>query len=234
MNNRNNRATRAIVASGSLLAIILIGIPWVDDYLRLRREALEFEEMRALLVQNQSRDLQFTRIEEKLAKELNVLSAKSVDPARKSEIRETLVQIVRVSGGRLRRLEIPNAEKRIWAIEDDPRSNNTPTYGEESDLVLYTHTVELQADGSLETVRRIISEIGNQGWLLSTKSLTATPTGIRESPVMLELQLTLYGLGPNEDLEDELDEDFASWTKNRPGSVSVTDTQLANVTFPIR
>lgn len=212
MNNRNNRATRAIVASGSLLAIIVIGIPWVDDYLRLRGDATEFEDMRSRLTQNQSRDLQFTRIEEKLSKEMNSFSPRSIDPTKKDAIRETLIQIVRETGGRLRRLDIPEGESRLWALDnDDPRRGTIPLYGEESGFVLHTHSVELKADGSLETVRQIISKIGSQGWLMSTKSLTASPTGIRESPVTLEIRLVLYGLVPNEKrIDDEFDEDYAA------------------------
>ncbi len=213
MNNRNNRTTRAIVASGSLLAIIVIGIPWVDEYLRLRRDAAEFVDLESSLVENQSRDLQLSRIESKLSEELESLSVRSIDPTNKNVIRESLMRIVRSAGGRLRRLDIADTETRPWAIEeDDPRHDTMPFYGEESNFVLYTHAVELQADGSLETVRQIVADIGNQGWLMTTKGLTASPTGVRESPVTLAIQLELYGLGPSEkDAEEEFEEEeFAS------------------------
>ena len=55
MNNPNNRATRAIVASGSLLAIIFMGVPWVDEYLELRRGAAELGELEIKLVEAQQR-----------------------------------------------------------------------------------------------------------------------------------------------------------------------------------
>ncbi len=212
MNNRNNRATRAIVASGSLLAIILIGIPWVDEYLRLRREANEFVELEARLVANQTRDLQLTRIDSKLGSELESLSHRSTNPTEKNDIRERLVRIVRDAGGRLRRLEIGDVETRPWAIEgDDPRHDTMPFYGEESNFVLHTHTVEMQADGSLETVRQVIAEIEGQGWLMTLSGLTASPTGVVESPVTLEIQLVLYGLGEREARpeDEEFEEDFA-------------------------
>ena len=66
MNNRNNRATRAIVASGSLLAIIFIAIPWVDEYLRLRRDVAELNELELRFVATQRQNSQLHRIEDKL------------------------------------------------------------------------------------------------------------------------------------------------------------------------
>ena len=218
MNNRNNRAIRAIVASGSLLAIIVIGIPLADDYFGLRREAAEFAELQSQLAQNQSRDLRFGQIQSKLAEELSALSDRSIDPTKMHWVRETLVDIVRTAGGRLRRLEIPDGDTRRWAMrQDDPRQETVPLYEEESEFVLHTHRVELQADGSLETIHKIVSDIYNQGWLMSTKVLTARPTGIQESPVTIELQLVLYGLAPSEQDQDELDndQDLASLTQRR-------------------
>ena len=57
MNNMNSRATRAIVASLSLIAIIAIGIPWVDEYFTLRSEARELSALdgQFTLVQNKQK-----------------------------------------------------------------------------------------------------------------------------------------------------------------------------------
>jgi hypothetical protein len=210
MNNRNNRATRAtraIVASGSLLAIIFIGIPWVDEYLRLRRDAAELSELETQYAENQQRTKQLERIETKLTGELETLVARSVDPTKTESVREILIEIVRQAGGRIRRLEISEDETRIWAAEnDDPRNDTMPLYAEESRFVLHTHLVELQADGSLESVRQILERVSSQGWLMTTKGLMTVPTSVRESPVNLELRFLLYGLGPN---EHESEEDFA-------------------------
>ena len=207
MNNPNNRATRAIVASGSLLAIIFIAVPWVDEYVDLRRAAAELGELEIKFVETQQREKQMDRIEAKLTGELERLLAHSFDPSKTEAVREALIEIVRQSGGRLRRLEIAEGETRPWKIEnDDPRSETTQLDGEESRFVLHTHQVELQVDGSLESVRQILSSVANQGWLMTTKGLTAVPTSVRESPVNLELRFVLYGLGPK---EREPEEDFA-------------------------
>lgn len=207
MNNPNNRATRAIVASGSLLAIIFIAVPWVDEYLELRHVAAEFGELEIKFVEAQQREKQMDRIEAKLTGELERLLAHSFDPSKTEAVREALVEIVRQSGGRLRRLEIAEGETRPWKTEnDDPRDKTTQHHGEESRFVLHTHQVDLQVDGSLESVRQILSSVANQGWLITTKGLTAAPTSVRESPVNLELRFVLYGLVPT---EQEPEEDFA-------------------------
>lgn len=147
------------------------------------------------------------RIEDKLNATLVDLSNRSVVPTKTESVRETIIEIVRKSGGRLRRLEIGEAEARPWAIENDSPLNHTiPTYGEESQFTLYSHVVELQADGSLESVRQILGQATSQGWLMATKSLTMTPTALKESPMSLELRLVLFGLGPK---EREVEEEFA-------------------------
>ena len=207
MNNPNNRATRAIVASGSLLAIIFVAVPWVDEYLELRRSAANLGELEIQFVQAQQREKRMDRIEAKLTGEMDRLLARSFDPTKTETVREALIEIVRQSGGRLRRLEIVEGDTRPWMVEnDDPRSETSELDGEESKFVLHAQEVELRADGSLESVRQILSSVFDQGWSMTTKGLTAVPTSIRESPVTLDLHFVLYGLGPN---EREPEEDFA-------------------------
>jgi hypothetical protein len=213
MNNRNNRTTGltrltgAIVVSGSLLAIIVIGFPWVDEYLRLRRDAVELSDLESKYAQVQVQQTMMARVEGKLTSELENLLTRSIEPSNIETVREALVESVRQAGGRLRRLEIAAGETRPWGIEnDDPRNGTIPLDGEESKLILHSHVIDLQADGSLETVRQILSGVDNQGWLKITKSLTMAPTGLRESPVSLELRLVVYGLGPK---PHEPEADFA-------------------------
>ena len=204
MNKPNNRTIRTIVATGSLVAIIIMGIPWVDEYLRLSREAAELVDLESQLADSQAQDLQLSRIETKLSTELDALAARSINPDKVDAVREILIEIVRAAGGRVRRLEIADGEVRPWAVEnDDPRSGSMPLYGEESGFVLHTHAVELQADGSLETVRKIIAEIGSQDWLLTTKGLTTRPSGVSDSMVSLELKLVLYGLTAKQHQSDD-------------------------------
>ena len=83
-----------------------------------------------------------------------------------------------------------------------------PQFADESNFELLTHTVDLRADGSLEYVRKIMADVIKQGWLMTTTNMKIVPTGVRETPISIELRLTLYGLQVRP--EEELDEDFAS------------------------
>jgi hypothetical protein len=207
MNNRNNRATGAILASISLLVIILFAVPWVDEYLRLRGDAAKLTELENRSAELRERNEQLDRIDKRLTSSLEELSSRSIDPTKTEHVREEIVEIVRKAGGRIRRLEIPNGERRNWAIDGDQVKNGTmPIYAEESEFDLHTHTVELQVDGSLQSIQTILREITNQGWLMTTKELSMAPTSVRESPLSLELRLVLYGLAPR---QQEQYEEFA-------------------------
>ena len=98
MNNQNNRTTRAIVAIGSLVAILAIGIPWVDEYISLGRDASELTEMRVELIDTQQREKQLDQLEEKLSAQLAAMSARSIDANKISEVRDTLIGIIRDGG----------------------------------------------------------------------------------------------------------------------------------------
>ncbi len=195
MNNPSNRATRLIVAIGSLLAIIFIGIPWVDEYIQLRHDASELGDLEVEFTEATYQRAMLDRIEGKLNGELQSLLDRSVEPNTREAVRDRLVEIVRRAGGRIRRLELADSESRPWALEDDdPRHDMMPTYGEESRFILHTHLVELQIDGSLQSVRETLGQIMNQGWLMTTRFLTVVPTESQESPLSLELRLVMYGL----------------------------------------
>tara|TARA_R110002049_G_scaffold27321_1_gene93927 strand:- start:18152 stop:18805 length:654 start_codon:yes stop_codon:yes gene_type:complete len=209
MNNRNDRTIRAIVAIGSLVAILAIGIPWVDEYISLGRDASELSELRVELIDAQERNAQLDRLEKKLVRRLAVLSQRSVGTDDMADIRDTLIGMIRDAGARLRNLDVGNSDARVWAMDDDhPRAATMPQYADESEYELLTHTVDLRADGSLESIRKIMSGILDQGWLMTTTNMKIVPTGVRESPISIELRLVLYGLQDRP--EEELEEDFAS------------------------
>lgn len=204
----HSRATGAIVASGSLLAIILLAVPWVDEYLRLQRDAAELSDLEVEYVEAQQRRIQLERIEAKLSGELKNSLARCVDPSQVEMVRESLIEMVRTAGARLRRLEISEGERRQWGVEKDhPRRDSMPLYGEPSRFIFHTHAVELQADGSLKAIRQILDAVDNQGWLMTTKSMAVVPTTTQESAVSLDLRLLLFGLTPDGPQAEE--EEFA-------------------------
>ena len=196
---RRMRTIGAIMASGSLIAIIAIGLPWADEYQRLRREAAEFDGLQVQLIEAQHRQKQLDQIEKKISEQLDAAINGSTTPQNTQAVREQLIDFVRESGGRLRRLEIGIGRTRRWAANgDDPRADSPPLDQQESRFLLHKHKVELQAEGSLMAVRRVLERIASQGWLMTTENLKVMPTGIPETPVKLEIQIFLYGIGPGE------------------------------------
>ncbi|WP_040770730.1 hypothetical protein [Novipirellula maiorica] len=203
MNNLNSRATRAIVASVSLLAIIAIGIPWVDEYFRLRSEARELRAMDGQFTQVTNNQKRLRELENQISTDLASHLNRSIDPEKSQEVRSTLIAIIRDAGGRLRSLEISKGRVRPWAIEnDDPREESPPQYSDESDYILHTHEIELRIDGSLETVTQILRGIAEQGWYLTTNNMVMMPTEGDLPVVASEMRLIVFGLSPKP-IEDE-------------------------------
>ncbi len=209
----NNRATRAIVASLSLIAIIAIGIPWVDEYRKLSSETEHLYEMDDQFAQVQQSHRRLDEIESKLNDELKDHLIRSVDPEKAHSIRSTLIELIRDSGGRLRSLELGKGRERPWAIEgDDPRLDSMPLYSEESEYVLFSHEIELRIDGTVETVAEVMRRIASRGWYMTTSSMMLMPTEGNLPLVSAEMRLRVFGLIPK---PEDAGEQFARRSKNK-------------------
>ena len=198
------RAIQVTIGSLSLATVVAFAVPWLNEYFELQRDAAEIQELESELVLSQQRQTMLNKVEQKLASELDDLADRSVDPSNIESVREQLIEIVRASKARLRRLEISPPETRRWAIEgDDARNEAMPIYGEESQFELHSHNIELQADGSLEAVRQILKQVTQQGWLMTTKTMLVSPSGSRVSPMNLELRTVVYGMTAAANPSDE-------------------------------
>lgn len=198
------RLTGAIVASVSLLSVVFFVIPWVDEYIDLKRQAAEMDDLEVKLVNARVQHEKLERIEEKLSRELADFLGRSVDPGNTESVRETLIAMVRGSGAKLRRLEVSDGESRQWAIEgDDARNESTPLYGEPSRFILHLHAIELQADGPIESIKKLLDQIAQTGWFATTRALSLEPTASDGSLVNLELRFVVYGLSPEAESVDD-------------------------------
>ncbi|QDT07115.1 hypothetical protein K227x_55400 [Rubripirellula lacrimiformis] len=209
------RVSRAALLGFSLLAIGGLGVPWINEYYELQRDAVELNALESKLTSVRQRQDALNKIEQTIASETGQFFNRNVTKEKIESAREQLIEIVRVSKARLRRLEITPSDPRIWASEnDDARNDAMPIYGEPSGFVIQSHTIELEADGSLDAIGGIIQSISKQGWLMSTKNVTVGPTNTSASPIKLEMRLVAYGLSVAEeptDAEEERDlEDIAA------------------------
>lgn len=202
----NGRTMRAVVASLSLLAILVVCGRWIEEYMMLSRDAAEVDVMKAEFEETHRRRQQLLEIEAKLNQELTAVRERGIVPKDMERVRETVIKIVRDAGASLRRLEVGENEVRVWSIDDDdPRNDTNPLYSDASPFRLHKHRVEIQADGSIDSIAKILKAINTRGWLMSTKSMLITPASSTGSLASIEFNLILYGLefSPQESLNDE-------------------------------
>ncbi|TWU56562.1 hypothetical protein Poly51_24780 [Rubripirellula tenax] len=193
----HDRVVRALVAAVSLITVVTFAIPWTNEYFDLQRDAAEMIDLETKLAQTRERQDLLERVEEQLTSDLSHFVDVNISPTNIETVRERLIQIVRSAEARIRRLEISPGDSRPWAIEsDDARLEAKPIYAEDSQFALHMHTIELQADGPLKGVEKILTEVANNGWMMTTKNLSIAPTGARESPMKLEIRFVIYGLKP--------------------------------------
>ncbi len=87
------------MAGVSLIAIIAIGLPWADEYQRLRRETAEFDGPQVRLIEARHRQKQMDQIEKKISEHLDAAIYGSTTPRNTQAVREQLIDFVRESGG---------------------------------------------------------------------------------------------------------------------------------------
>ena len=209
----SDQTTRLTIAGVSLVVVLAVAVPWSVEYLRLVGEVSEMNSLYSQLSETQTRKEKIETIESTLKNNLQHASSHSIRPDNINQIRDQLVVIVRDSGASLRRLEIGENIVRPWgAVHDDPHQDTSPDFGQESHFVLHKHMVQLQADGTLQAIQKILDKVQKTSWLLNTKTVTLSPNSVADSPVILEAQWILFGLeeAPEEELDEfeEFDESF--------------------------
>ena len=172
------RTSRAIIASFSLLAIALFGGRWIEEYFLLSRDAVKMDLLQAEFDEAHQRREKLLSIESTLKGALSRAQKLSVGPDDVETVRETVIGIVRDAGASLRRLEVGEDESRAWSMQsDDPRNDTAPLYSDVSAFVLHKHVVQVQVDGRITSIEKVLKNISSHGWLMSTKSLLVGPSG---------------------------------------------------------
>lgn len=190
-----DRMTRAIIASASLIVIIVFGVRWVDEYFELHRDVSEMDTLRVQFEDANLRKEKLDKVAADLSTKLETALERSIEPPDVESVREQMVAIVRTAGAALRRLEIGEDESRVWASKNDsPKEGSMPLYGVPSGFLLHEHPLLLQVDGSMESVNRVLQLVHQKKWLSLTKGMRIAPTSVSEAPVTMELNLTMFGL----------------------------------------
>ncbi len=187
--------TRTIVAAISLVAIVVGGFFWVDEYKEICRNAELTESARGdwdIASVNASR---FERIRTQVQSELTAAELGATSPDEIDAARDRFIEIVRTSGAKLRQMEVASRTERTWAIEgDNPRNAAMTNDGEPSKYQLHTYQLELRAEGSFEQVRNMMDLIATEPRMMSTNRFIITPSSGDRQNINIELTVTLYGL----------------------------------------
>ena len=205
MKPQSNRTTQTIVASISLVVIVIAGISGVDEYRALQRSGQEVALLRADWNARQIETKKLAEIQEKISKELRDLESRTTGPAEIEAARDRLIELVRLSGARLRQLDVSNQSERAWAIAGDhPRNASINNAAEPSRYLLYTQVLELRAEGSYGTVRKLMDQIASQPWMMKTNRFSISLASGDRQNVAIEMTVTLYGLKERLTNSDEL------------------------------
>lgn len=195
MNKPNNRVTRAIVAGGSLIILVAIGYPMVDEGYRLRDENRELRELEQQYASTQKRSQRLQRIETVLEEQKRALIVQNVTPPTIGSVRDEVIRIVRDYSGSLRSLEIQDGQRRAWAEQDDdPRNRDIYELGSESEFELHSHVLTLTVTGKFDNILSIVDTLTDHNWLMSLETMDVKPEGGASADVILEINLTLFGL----------------------------------------
>ncbi|MEM1224440.1 MAG: hypothetical protein AAGJ40_02020 [Planctomycetota bacterium] len=209
MHNRNDRVIRAIVAAGSLLAVVVVGLNLVDEYRHQRDEQSALADLEARLVNAQSRDARLKLIEGTLQEERDRLVSQSTTPSQIQQVRDQVLQIVQQTSVKLRSLDVGEGQSRPWAHSgDDPSRTQLPEFDNESDFELHSHVLTLTADAPLANIMAFMDEFNGRGWLMNVNALEMKHM-TDDDRIALNLEWTLYGLmeaavDPTDDLDDQI------------------------------
>jgi len=195
MNKPENRLILAIVAGVSLIIVVAIGYPLVDQGYRLRAENQELRELEHEYSTTQQRSQRLQRIETTLENQKRQLIVQNVTPGKIGAVRDEIIRIVRDHDGSLRSLEIQEGQRRAWAERgDDPHNRDIYALEAESEFELHSHPLTLTVTGKFQNVLSMVEALTDHHWLMSVETMELKPDGDSGDGVILEINLMLFGL----------------------------------------
>lgn len=205
---QHERLIRVIVAIGSFLALVVIGFPMVDEIRGLRKERADFASMHDRFQIAQQRQERLNRIEQALQLQKEDLIERSMTEADIETVREHVLTTVRKHVATLRGLDVNDAGRRPWVVGNDHIHNRTrPGFDEDARYELHTHTLRLNVDGGIESLKAIARDVLNQTWLVNLDDFEIVPLDDVGTLLSMKLNVSLYGLTaaePETNLDDQL------------------------------
>lgn len=204
MLNQYHRRIWGIVAFGCLLGTVVLGAGSADEYLRLRDEVSDMQQLQIQWEATQTRARTLRQAEQQVDTLLNELQPRSMTEARLPGLRDEVVELVRASRCGLRSIQITPATTRPWGEEnDDARAAGLRRDALPSAYELHTYTLDLRVDGPLASIRQLMRDLAAMRLLMTTEVLSLSRID-EGGGISLTLRASLYGLmaAPAEQLDN--------------------------------
>lgn len=188
-----SRRRHLIVAAVTSVVAVATVLPQVGQYLGRRAE--ENEKTCELEQASRTAGL-LAPLRERAADtagELERLQRRALPAAAVPRFRNRLVDMVRESGCRVRRISLGAVATRHWREDDLALLGPQADAGADTPFVLETRPVNVSVTGGLEEARRLLKKIESSGLLLHSRAIDMRPTG-RAGAVQMELQLWCFAL----------------------------------------
>jgi len=190
---------KLIVVIVSTLAGLVVLIPLADDY-------FDKKESRRTLAEELDRARQTAKMlpdyEKRLTslnQELGEYEVRSVSQKSISQYRSKLVELIRDSDCKVRRIEVSNPTSRPWFANDDPLKKPVAKGSEskKTPFTLFRTSVALTLDGTMDNINGFLEKLHKEKTFAYPRRLELHGAGHQGGSVAIELELWLFALDRN-------------------------------------
>ncbi len=194
MLNKYYRRIWITVALGCFLATVVFGFRAADEYVAVHHQVKDMQQLQRQWGATQVKSNELQEAEQQVDSLLNDLEPRNLRDERLADLRDKVVELVRLSGCRLRKIQLAAATKRQWGGgNDDPHAAAMAQDDLPSRYELHTYVLELRIDGPLQDIQNWMASLASQRLLLTTDVMTLSLVD-ETGHISLSLRATLYGL----------------------------------------
>lgn len=191
-----SRHRKLIVVIVTTVFGLLVLVPLVDDYFdkNNRCTTLTSDLDRARLTEQGLPELE--KEVAQIVSRLEAIDSRAISGDSLSDYRNRVVDIVRKSGCQVRRFDVANPVRRPWLRDDNPLVTATPADAKnrKTPFALERRNVVLLVDGSMESLRELLSSLQQDDALASLQRLELQGGARNGEQVTMELEMWLFAI----------------------------------------
>ena len=197
----NHHARWWIVITGTGMIGLVLLWPAVDDYLAVKSVQDELNESLAKMKQGVDRLDHFANLVSQKKSALELLEAKAQSDKTVGQFRNRVVQLVRQSGCKMRRVRLGPPSWRRWRETDDPFTwKSVADAGAETQFDLRTQLLSISLTGSVKQISNFLTKIHQLDSFIHTMNLSLQRSHEGGKSAVLELDLLLLNLTMADDM----------------------------------